>query len=203
MGAGWAVLIMADVTDIVTKMGDGNRLMGELIQTISDRSDSWNLAGTLPILEGGTGATTAADARTNLGLVIGTDVQAYLAYLNIASLPERVITYVIDGGGATITTGVAGDLWIPFACTINQAVMLADQSGSIVVDIYKAAYAAYPPSSSICAAAKPTISASDKSTDSTLTGWTTSIAAGDTLRFNVDSVTTITRCSLMLKVTMV
>jgi hypothetical protein len=34
-----------------------------------------------------------------------------------------------------------------------------------------------------------------------LTGWTTSISAGDTLRFNLNSVTTITRVVLTLTVT--
>lgn len=113
------------------------------------------------------------------------------------------INFVIDGGGSTITTGVKGDLVVDFACTINSATLLADQSGSIVVNIWKDTYANFPPvvGDKITASAPPTITTATKSTDSTLTGWTLAIAAGDVLRFNVDSVTTVQRVTLDLKVT--
>jgi len=113
------------------------------------------------------------------------------------------INFVIDGGEAEITTGIKGDIEIPFSCTINQVTLLADQSGSIVVDIWKDTYANFPPTDAdtITASAVPTISTAVKSQDGTLTGWTTSITAGDILRFNVDSVTTCERVTLSLKIT--
>lgn len=117
---------------------------------------------------------------------------------------DRVgVNFVIDGGGSTITTGVKGDVRIPFAATIESATLLADQSGAIVVDVWKDTYANFPPvvGDKITASAPPTITASGvKSEDTTLTGWTTAIAAGDTLRFNVNSVTSIQRVTLILKI---
>jgi hypothetical protein len=115
------------------------------------------------------------------------------------------ITYVIDGGGSVLSTGVAGDLEIPFGCTITAATLLADQTGSVVVDIWADAYANYPPTiaDSIVASAPPTISSGVKSQDTTLTGWTTSLAANSTLRFNVNSVSAITRLTVALAVTKV
>lgn len=121
-----------------------------------------------------------------------------------SNLKTATISYVIDGGGSAITTGIKGPgIPIDFNCTINSATILADQSGSIVVDIWKDTYANYPPTGadSICASAKPTISSGTKNQDATLTGWTTTINAGDILRFNVDSATTVTSCTVSLKVT--
>lgn len=129
--------------------------------------------------------------------ISGTDLRV------TAAARAAALFYVIDGGGAVITTGVKGDLMCPFGCTITAATLLADQSGSIVVDVWKDTYANAPPTvaDTITAAAKPTLSAAAKSQDSTLTGWTTSISSGDVLRFNVDSVTTCTRVTLILSVT--
>jgi hypothetical protein len=70
------------------------------------------------------------------------------------------------------------------------------------VDIWKDTYANYPPvvGDSITASAKPTLSSATKSRDTTLTGWTTSIAAGDVLGFKVDSATTVLKVTLSLTV---
>jgi len=118
------------------------------------------------------------------------------------ALGNASLTYIIDGAGSAITTGQKGHLEIPFGCTITEVTMLADQSGSIVVDIWKDTYANFPPTDadSITASAPPTITAAQKSQDSTLTGWTKSISSGDILAFNVDSCSTITRVTISLKV---
>jgi hypothetical protein len=117
------------------------------------------------------------------------------------------INIVIDGGGSAITTGVKGDILVDFACTLNAWTLLADASGAIVVDIWKDTLANFPPTDadSMCSAKEPTIAASGtNATDTTITDWTTDdIAAGDILRFNVDSCTTITRVTLALKFTRV
>lgn len=113
------------------------------------------------------------------------------------------LEFVIDGGGAAITTGIKGDLEVPFNCTINRATLLGDQTGTLIVNVWKDTYANFPPTSTvkITSTTPPTISSATKAQDSTLSGWTTGITAGDILRFNVDSCVTITRGTLSLKVT--
>lgn len=119
-----------------------------------------------------------------------------------AAARTSTLNFVIDGGGSVIATGIKGDLVVDFAGSINRVTALADQSGSIQVDIWKDSYANFPPvdADSITASAPVVISSATKSQDSTLTGWTTSFSAGDVLRFNVDSVTSITRCTIALRV---
>ncbi len=121
-------------------------------------------------------------------------------------LPQNTQTdalvFILNGNGSPLATGVAGDLDIPYACTITSVRALADQVGSLVVAVWRDTYANYPPTGGdvISASAPITISSDDQSQDLTLTGWSTALAAGDTLRFSVTSCSTITRCTLSLRV---
>jgi len=63
-------------------------------------------AGTVPVALGGSGATTASGARTNLGVAIGSDVQAYHANLaDIAGLSKTANNFIVaDGSNFTLKT---------------------------------------------------------------------------------------------------
>ena len=109
----------------------------------------------------------------------------------------------VDGGGSVITTGIEGYIQIPYNGTITSWTILADQSGSVVFDVWKDTFSAAPPTvaDTITGSAKPTLSSAVKATSSTLTGWTTSVTAGDIIGFNVDSASTITRVTLVINIT--
>jgi hypothetical protein len=121
--------------------------------------------------------------------------------------PEKR-NFVINGGAAAIATGIVGEWVVPWACTITGVTAIAatvsgDNSGSIVVDIWNAAYSSYSDTvpadgNSITASAPVTITTGIRSQDTTLTGWTTTLAAGSVLRFNVDSCTDVKRLTIAL-----
>jgi len=68
------------------------------------------------VADGGTGASTAADARTNLGLVIGTDVQAYNSNLQsisaLGSTADRIAYTVGIGGWAETYLAPIGRMFL-------------------------------------------------------------------------------------------
>jgi hypothetical protein len=241
-----STVIIGDTGNIT---GVGTLSSGAITSTGASSLGSLTLSTDLAVADGGTGASTAANARTNLGLAIGTDVQAFDSDLSaIAGLSStglisrtgsgsaatRTITagtgigvtngdgasgnptialstnaltemhgITIDGGGSAITTGVKGYLYFPYSCTITSWAILADQVGSIVIDVWKDSYANFPPlvADSIAGSEKPTLSSAQKNVDVALSTWTTSIIAGEILAFNVDSATTVTRVTLTLSVT--
>lgn len=121
------------------------------------------------------------------------------------SLSPLTYTDVGGGGGATprgatfvSTTPIAVPvndvpLYFPNAATIlGVSVLTLGGTGSCVLDIRKRPFGTYPPTGadSICAAAKPTIVSGIKYLDTTLSGWTTTVDAGDVLLFVLESSST-------------
>jgi len=113
-----------------------------------------------------------------------------------------VLGITIDGAGSVITTGLKGYLVVPYDATIESWSVVADTTGSIVLDVWKSSSYTIPGSAadSIAGTEKPTLSSQQINTDLSLTTWTTSLLVGDVIGFNVDSASTITRATIEIKV---
>jgi hypothetical protein len=124
------------------------------------------------------------------------------AAINILDEAAGVGGFVItiDGGGSEIADATQVLVPIPYDIEVTSVTALADVSGSIVVDVWNDTYANYPATDAdtVTASAPITISTATKSTDSTLTGWDKTWAGGSHVIFNVDSCTTIERCTIIV-----
>lgn len=127
----------------------------------------------------------------------GTNFRWHSTGARIAETPSHQIQIKIPD-----TTVGAKQLFleIPFALTITGWKLVANVSGSLVVDLWKDTYANFPPTvaDTITGSAKPTLSSAQRATSSTLTGWTPALNQGDILELNVDSVSAITNATLIL-----
>lgn len=95
-----------------------NGLIGDLTGNATTATTAGNVTGTVAIANGGTGATTAADARTNLGITAtniigtGTTAQFYRGDNNWSNQLEGLLK--IKSSGITATIGSSNNGWIHF-----------------------------------------------------------------------------------------
>lgn len=121
---------------------------------------------------------------------------------------KHVINAIFDGGSAAITAGKKIRVRVPWASTVTRVTMLADQTTTTVADVRRTTQASYdggathPVSgdSLVGGGTAPTITASTKSDDATLTSWTVSLSAGDILEFYITSNTTAQLLTIALEV---
>ena len=94
-----------DNVDVLTKTGLGSTVLASSLTSVGTiTSGVWN-ATDIAVAHGGTGASNASDARTNLGLAIGSDVQAYdadLAALAGVSSAANKIAYFTGAAQAAV-----------------------------------------------------------------------------------------------------
>ena len=124
------------------------------------------------------------------------------SFTDLLNRPAAGISCALNGAGSVIPTGLAGFVYIPFACTITGWTLAANVSGSIAVDIWNCPLASWPSSAAntICGGSPPTLTSGVLAQGSSFAGWTTAIPANTMLAFNVNSATTVIMATLVLTV---
>jgi hypothetical protein len=111
----------------------------------------------------------------------------------------RTINYVIDSGSIAMLSGNKGSVTLDVSGVIESLVILADQQGDLTLDIKKSNYSTFPTFTSIVGGVYPQMTNSRKVRDDNLTGWDTTLVAGDILTFDVIAVNNINRFLVSLK----
>ena len=104
------------------------------------------------------------------------------------------------GAGTALTSPITVYTTVPYSCTI-QAWNITVDAGTATVDIWKVATGTAIPTvaNTITASATPAISTGTAIHSTTLTGWTTSVAANDIFGFNLKVVSTATYVNLAVQ----
>ena len=118
---------------------------------------------------------------------------------NFTGITET-IGVTVNNNGSVITTGILGVRPLTHNYTITGYQIVADIPGSITFSIGICTFANYPTFTSIVASAPPALNSARSVASTTLTGWTTILAAGGFLQFGVTSATTVTNVTLVLQV---
>jgi hypothetical protein len=106
-------------------------------------------------------------------------------------------------GSPALSASATACTLVNFSGTIVSASLVADQSGSVTVDVRTVAFGSYtgPSSTStITAADTPALSSAVKEQDTTLTGWTTSLAANTEVCAFLSAPSTLAAVQLALSV---
>jgi len=158
---------------------------GTVTVTVAAAAGTWTL--TLPTSAGSSGQALITD---------GSGIASWAS----RSDNKRGFGYTFNGAGTALVAGQTGYLTIPFACTISAWNMSVD-TGTATVDVWKIATGTAIPtvSNTITASALPAIASNTSLHSTTLTGWTTAVAANDIVGINLKTTASATVVNLTLE----
>lgn len=195
------------------KIVDGNQAAGYILTSDANGNAYW-----------ATNAGGGANPMTTLGDIIYGGVSGVQTRLPIGST-SQVLTVVggipawstpavinkgsvgitIDGQGGVVPINTTGEITVNFSGTITGWQITGDVTGSCVVDVWKNTYANYPPlAGDAIFITKPTLTPpfiKNQDLSPTFIGLGATITAGDIIKFNVDSCTSLTKIFLTIFVT--
>jgi len=132
--------------------------------------------------------------KSNVGQIIsneGSGIALRDADDNTTYLESLVESVTFSTEIFSSSSGVLGDLRIPFGGTIAAYSIVADTSGNATVEIWKDAFANFPPTSAdkITGTAPIALVAQSANAVTPISDWTSvTVTAGDVLRFNLVSI---------------
>lgn len=144
-------------------------------------------------LDGSSSSITMAGGLAT-GFWIDTDNTNYFSARGFVSANVRIRDIGTSWGdttGSALTSGSVVYMTVPFACTIS-AWNISVDGGTATIDIWKIATGTAIPTvtNTITASALPAIASGTSVHSTTLTGWTTAVAANDIFGFQLKTVAT-------------
>jgi hypothetical protein len=82
------------------------------------------------------------------------------------------VTFLLDGGGATIASGSAFPWAVPWSCTVDRWDLMTDVASDLAIEIYAVSIGAWPASEDSINSGSPAFTASSASnSDSSPSAW--------------------------------
>ena len=203
-GGGWTTLGLSTPTttlgDLIRRGASADERLpvgseGQTLQVVSGEPAWADPPPVTPTTTLGDLIVRGASADERLGIGAAGQV------LTVQAGAPAWATISLDGGGDTgsagatfgdgestssVVDGLIGYVSVPYGGTIDRAQIVADVSSTLDVEIWKANGAVPTVADLISASAPIALAASTYAADTTLTGWTTTVAAGDVLAFKLN-----------------
>jgi hypothetical protein len=152
-------------------------------------------------LQGVTGLIGITGLRGVTGLTGLTGAQGLTGVQGITGIyvgATGTVSFVMDGGGVSLITGIKGDITLPYNLVFNEYTLLARETGTAWVGLWRSSYASYPPTSAVAMHVGATGPVLNLGVKNQLAGLLWTGAAGDIVRINLDRVTGIQMLSMAL-----
>jgi len=163
-------------------------------KTIAAYDDTSGATGDLHYRDSGANFTRLAVGTARQVLTVSSGLPSW----QTAVLHTPTAVWGDNMQSSSVVAGTVSYVRVPYAGEIISWYLVANVAITATIDVWKAAGSLPTVANTITASAKPGLSTATTATSSTLTGWTTTVAAGDVFGFKLDTLTSGAPTSITL-----